>query len=659
MITKPKLNHSHRRLFYLFPVIVVAAIIAISSSIDTTNGVTDKTKLLIDKHIPELGEVSALQVMMNQRIIMLQKYYETTIPPTDAQAAEINRKFNQHLANLQFLSLSQKQVAMLTQPTANFLHQARLFHEEMSKGPQRDWDKLRAHLAEASRYADEGNARLEAWTQKTRAQATQGAQQTLLEINRLSTLQLSFNTAIAVASVLLLAVLYARLKDQEKLFRRAHHDEVTGLPNRRALHRYAEDFLASDEADKEHAFMLISIDRFAVITGTFGHVLGDQLLKTFSQRLEKLVHESNTDARLFSFDRANWVICVKEHPELLPGKDVAQMIVDFAAQPLLENEREYNVSCSIGMSYYPKDASELEPLVACSDTARRAAIDKGGSCFRIYQAAMKKNAEHCLSMEMRIRAALQTQSFELHYQPKLEADGQSIASAEALIRWRQSSGFISPGEFIPVAETTGLIIPIGEWVIEQACRDWLAWQSAGLNPPPVAVNISAQQFQLADFPELVSRILADTQMPPEMLELEITEEASSGNPHQVVSAMNALKAIGVGIAIDDFGTGYSSLSYLKQFPVDVLKIDRAFVSQIETSEQDKAIVHMIIDMAHQLNFTVVAEGVETDAQWQTLQDLGCDVLQGFLFSRPLGVPDYAAYLAQDSRLLSDLQQEVS
>ena len=647
MLTKPQSSHSFKSLFLLLPIIVFGAVMAIWTSIDTTDGVKDETEALIDVHIPELADIAALRVVMDERAIMLHKYYETMEPPGIDKTETVNKRFIQLLNSLRNTSLPEEQILKLTRSTDSFSEAAKLFDDEM-RNPGRDWDLLREYLADANAHADLGRKTLESWNQNIRDAATTGAQSTLREVNNLSLFHIAFNASIAIGSLLLVLALYTHLRGEKKLFERAHQNEITQLPNRRALDNYAKEVLLVEGLSETHAFMLISMDRFAMLTGTYGHDLGNQLLVLFSQKLEALLEDNAVDARLFSFDRTHWIVCIREVPGLLAGRDVADLIVDFASQPLMADGRAYNVSCSVGVAYFPNDANELAPLIACADTARLLAVEQGGSRYAIYQTEMQKQAERCLAMEMRIQTALRNGEYQLHYQPKFAIDGCSVVSSEALIRWPHGEGFIFPGDFIPIAESTGLVIPLGTWVIRRACLDWLEWQRQGVNVPGVAVNVSAQQFQQEDFPDLVRNILEETGMPAKRLELEITEEASSSNPVKVVEALNALKAIGVSIAIDDFGTGYSSLSYLKQFPVDVLKIDRAFISQIDSSSNDAAIVKMIIDMAHQLGFKVVAEGVETDSQWKILNSLDCDILQGFLFSKPLSPKDYLEHLLSRS-----------
>ncbi|MEE9494117.1 MAG: GGDEF domain-containing phosphodiesterase [Gammaproteobacteria bacterium] len=326
------------------------------------------------------------------------------------------------------------------------------------------------------------------------------------------------------------------------------------------------------------------------------------------------------------------------------GLSVAGALLDLSVTPMRLQERELSVTCSIGMASVTGHAQSLDGLLKHADTALRDVMLAGGSSYLVYNDAMDNEAEQMLSIENDLRLAIQRNELELFYQPKIDPLDSRVACAEALLRWRKQGELVSPGVFIPIAEQTALIIPIGEWVLRTACEQWKQWSEDGLSCVPIAVNISAQQFRLADFPAQVQAILDSAGMPPQMLELEITEEAATGDQQQVIATMHALKGIGVTLAIDDFGTGYSSLSYLKHFPLDVLKVDQSFIREMLCSQDDQAIVEMIVSLAHRLAFKVVAEGVETVEQQRFLEALGCDLLQGFLFSRPLPANDFMQLL---------------
>ena len=650
MLHRTPYKKTYWRVVLLFSAVALAAVVVVWVSLVSAYDVSDKANTLVDRHIPELREIAALQAVMNRRMLSLHDYYATTDLPDEEQALKLVVEFGQHIAGLRRLNPANSELSRVETPVARFQEAANRFDTEMRLGRARDWDRLREHLAEATAQANLALQQLESWNNKIRARASDGGTQTLTEIARMNSIQLGFGLAVLLVAVSLLAVLYARMRDQAKLVHIAHHDELTGLPNRHSLRESARHDHHRGEVPTAKAVMWLGLDRIGLISGTFGHLLGDQLLQAFSRGLEELLENCDAHARLYSFGRANWVVFVDEFPGALSALDTVRLIEAFTSRPLQVDDRELNVSCSIGVTYFQEQDQSLERTLREADTARRAAFDAGGNCHRVYQEEMTRSAELFLSMESNLRSALHHDAFELYYQPKVAADSGKVYCAEALLRWQHGGRYISPAEFIPVAEQTGLVVTIGTWVLRHVCQRWMDRRQQGEPCLPVAVNISAQQFRAPDFPALVQAILADTRMPPEMLELEITEEAADARPELVVQVMQALKDIGVTLAIDDFGTGYSSLAYLKRFPIDVLKIDRAFVAQLEESAQDRAIVQLVIKMAHELGFSVVAEGVETHEQHRLLHAMSCDLLQGFLFSKPLPERDYLDYVKQQERV---------
>lgn len=646
MLHRPSYKKPLWRVALLFPVVALAAVVFVWVSLGTVHDVSEKADALIARHIPELREISALQAIMNQRLIGLHDYYATTDLHDEAGGESLAQRFDRHLSKLRRLNPLNRDLSSVEAPVAGFQRASALFDAEMQLGAARDWDRLRAHLAAATAEANRAVHQLELWNARIRERASAGGEQTLTEIARLNSIQLGFSFAVILVAVALLGVLYARMRDQERLLHTALHDDLTGLPNRHSLRGYAQRAGDPGIDVPRTGVIWLGLDRIGLISGTYGHVLGDELLRVFSGGLEIILDDGEVHARLYSFERANWVVFVDEHPGALTALDTVNRIKAFTAAPLCVDERELNVSCSIGVAYCRGDYLSLEKTLREADTARRAAFDLGGNGHQIYRAEMTGLAKSFMSLESDLRNALRDDAFELHYQAKVVAASGEAYCAEALLRLRLNGRQISPGEFIPIAERTGLVVPIGTWVLRKACERWVARQRQGEPCLPVAVNISAQQFQASDFPALVLTILETSGMPPEMLELEITEEAANAQPERVVQTMRALKEIGVTLAIDDFGTGYSSLAYLKRFPIDVLKVDRAFVAQLEDSKQDRAIVQMVIDMAHEMGFSVVAEGVETEGQHQLLNAMSCDLLQGFLFSKPLAEDDYYAFLRQ-------------
>jgi diguanylate cyclase (GGDEF)-like protein len=423
----------------------------------------------------------------------------------------------------------------------------------------------------------------------------------------------------------------------------AHHDALTGLSNRVALEARLEQALASaDRHGGKLGLMFIDLDRFKNINDSLGHDVGDALLVAIAGRLARALRETDTAAR---FGGDEFVLVL---PDIGSANDlvtIAGKIVDALNQPIVAHGHALHTSGSIGISIFPEDGRDVATLMKNADTAMYSAKASGRNTFHFYTDAMNLSASRRLDTETRLRSALEAQQFELYYQPLLRGDGD-IAGLEALIRWRDPErGLIAPGEFIPVAEDSGLILPIGEWVIERACEQIVAWASAGLPRLRVSVNLSPRQLRSKALVPFIGRVLLDTGLPPDVLELEITESGILDTGDEAKTIMLQLREMGITLAIDDFGTGYSSLSHLKEFPVQKLKIDRSFVQDIETDPSDRAIAISTIALAHALGMTVVAEGVENAAQLAVLREHGCDELQGFLFSRPLPAAEIPGLIA--------------
>ncbi len=412
--------------------------------------------------------------------------------------------------------------------------------------------------------------------------------------------------------------------------RAARHDVLTNLPNRLALAEAAEIAISdSKRTSAKFALMVMNVDRLKTINDSLGHVAGDELLRELSQRLRTLLRRSDVLARLAGDEFA-----ILAHD--LDAADAATIVakIDEALrEPFFTRKVELHASLSIGISLFPADGASFETLLRRADVAMRTAKETSVGSYRFYAPEMSNLADDRLALETELRRALELGQLELHYQPKVDIATGRVRSAEALIRWRHPTrGLVSPGVFIPVAEESGLIVPIGEWVLRSACRQLRLWIDAGMPPVRVAVNLSAKQFRQADLASVVKSALAESQLEPGYLELELTESAVMHDAEKSAETLQALSTMGVHISIDDFGTGYSSLSYLRRFPLDKLKIDRSFIRDLMMNPDDVSIVKAIISLAHSLRLRVVAEGVETAEQLEFLKNLGCDQYQGFYYS---------------------------
>jgi len=440
---------------------------------------------------------------------------------------------------------------------------------------------------------------------------------------------------------------------RQKMAHLAHHDFLTDLPNRILLSDRIENAIAlARRHGKQRALLFLDLDRFKHINDSLGHPIGDKLLQSVAHRLVACVRGSDTVSRQGGDE---FVILLAEIEHAKDAARSAEKILQALAAPHSIAGTELHVSASIGISIYPDDGRDAETLIKCADTAMYHAKDRGRNNYQFFTEDMNVRAVERQFLEGNLRRAVERREFVLHYQPKINLETGSITGVEALIRWRHPErGLIPPALFVPIAEDCGLIVPIGRWVLREACRQAQAWIAAGLPPLPVAVNISALEFQSKGFLEGVRAILEETRLNPGCLELELTESVlmPAGSP---APTLIALKALGLRLAIDDFGTGYSSLSYLRQFPIDTLKIDQSFVREITTGSLDDTIVSAIIGMGKTLKQSVVAEGVETGEQLAFLQRLRCNEGQGYHFSRPVSADAFATLLKTKQKLMPQLQ----
>ena len=453
---------------------------------------------------------------------------------------------------------------------------------------------------------------------------------------------------VALASMFGASLLLRRLRQavdqaQSHLRHLAHNDTVTNLRNRHAFNEHLAHALPGvDRLGGTVGLLLLDLDDFKAVNDTLGHQTGDMLLKLVAQRLASALRSTDILCRIGGDEFAVVTERMLKDPEL--GL-VARKILDALTPPFQCGAHEIHVSASIGTSCYPQDAGDAQTLIRSADTAMYQAKYKGKNTFAAFAAEMDLRAQKRRALESALRKALANGQMELHYQPQLHLHAPCIVGAEALLRWNHPElGPVSPLEFIPIAEDSGLIVELGQWVLQSACRQAAAWHQAGLGPIRIAVNLSARQARDPNLLQLVTRTLHESALPPHLLELEITESMLMENIDANIALLEQLHQMGIQLSIDDFGTGYSSMSYLKRFPIDQLKIDRHFVRDIPGNGDDEAISKAIISMAHSLGMTVVAEGVESAAQQQFMRAAGCDIMQGYYFARPLPAAQLSALL---------------
>lgn len=431
-----------------------------------------------------------------------------------------------------------------------------------------------------------------------------------------------------------------RKATEKQLEYQAYYDALTGLPNRLLFRdRVVTAIAQSKRSRRGMAVMYLDLDNFKHVNDALGHSVGDALLRDVATRLQSCVRASDTISRLGGDE---FTILLNETLSSDAVGSVARKILQSLTHPFGVDGHELFVTASIGISVYPNDGEDVETLLKCADSAMYRAKELGRNQFQLFTAAMNERYVHRLALEQHLHRALERREFEMYYQPIYDRARRTVSSVEALVRWNHPErGVVSPAEFIPLAEETGLIVAIGEWVLDHVCAQLSQWHRSGLKTLHAAVNISAPQLQQANFVALVRDALTRYDLPPQSLELEITESVAVQNIELTMEVLHALRRLGVSVAIDDFGTGQSSLIYLKRFPIDTIKIDQIFVRDVTRDESAASIVSYVINLAHSMKLRVVAEGVETDEQYSFLRWYACDLLQGYLFSRPL--PAKAAY----------------
>ncbi len=438
---------------------------------------------------------------------------------------------------------------------------------------------------------------------------------------------------------------------QEKLNHLAYHDALTDLPNQVLFKdRLKQAIALSHRSDQIQAVMLLNVDRFKTINDSLGYMAGDRLLQSVAQRLTSCVRESDTVAR---FGGDEFALLLTQIPRAQDAANVARAIKNALDQAFLFDDQEIFVSSSIGISLYPNDGRDTAGLLKTAGVALDRAKVQGGNSYQFYTAGGTTRALRQLVLESNLRSGVERSEFFVQYQPQVAIKDFHLVGMEALVRWQHPSlGLLAPGEFITLAEESGIIIQLGDWILRNACAQNKAWQDAGLTPMCLSVNFSARQFQQPTFIADINQILKDTNLDPRWLELELTESSIMKDPEEAIEKLHELKLMGIKVAIDDFGTGYSSLNYLKRFPIDTLKIDKSFVSDVCKDPHDTSIVRAIINLGHALDLTVIAEGVETKEQLQYLSALECDVVQGFLFSKALSVTAFEELLMEQARVTS-------
>ena len=464
----------------------------------------------------------------------------------------------------------------------------------------------------------------------------------------LATLYLFLYLVVRKADRIIASQEQERAAKEEQVRHQAYHDTLTGLPNRAHFaERMSETIALAARHGHTCALMFIDLDRFKIVNDSLGHQAGDALLKVASERVIECLRQGDL---LFRMGGDEFTVILPEIAAPEDAAHVARRILEALVQPASLHEHELSVGATIGIAVYPGDGRNGEELLKNADAAMYAAKDSGRGTHAFYRAEMNQRAMQRLDLEVALQKGFRDGEFALYYQPRIDCKTRQVVALEALLRWNSPArGLVLPAEFIGVLEDTGLMIIVGEWVLRTACTQVRRWAGEGHAPRRVSVNVSTAQFQSPGFVAMVQRVLRDTGVAPGQIELELTESLLIANAEQARGTLGALKALGLHLSIDDFGTGYSSLNYLRHFAVDSLKIDRSFITDISNSPRDRAVATAIIGLAKALEITVVAEGVETEAQAAFFDSVHCNELQGFLFSKALPVDQLEPYLTGQPR----------
>jgi diguanylate cyclase (GGDEF)-like protein len=450
------------------------------------------------------------------------------------------------------------------------------------------------------------------------------------------------------AELLLRSMHYSieRKRYQVQLEHQANYDALTGLPNRSLLHDRLRQAVYAQRTPRNVAVVFMDLDQFKFVNDSLGHSAGDKLLKAMGERLRAVLRDGDTVGRVGG-DEFVLILADQSNEEVIFR--ALQRISARVAEPIEVDGEELYITCSAGVSLYPQDGLDVDTLLKNADAAMYRAKEHGRNNFQFYTAEMNERVNERLALENALRRGLERRELVLHYQQKVDLKSGAIIGAEALVRWMHPEwGLVRPARFIPLAEETGLIVPLGEWVLHEACRQTRAWLDQGLEPGRVSVNLSARQFRQEGLVRVVSRILEQTRLDPAYLEMELTESMVMHNVESAIATLQGLKSLGVALSVDDFGTGYSSLAYLKDLPIDTLKIDRAFVRDIGAGDEgdEGVLAQAIISLGHALDLKVIAEGVETDAQLRFLRRHGCDQVQGFLHGEAVAPREHAQLLTR-------------
>ncbi len=635
-------SRRYRWAIYGLLVVVIAAGIALFFAMaSTTREIRASTTPLLKENIPALHHLADFETALLRHQLALNKYVVASVGRARFEhlEAETAQKMAANFDDVRRDLLQSSQMSSLDTNYRAIIALGPMLEQLMAAAPV-DMVQVTKLLADLNVKTNNIATLLAAAKQDIERSVYLVGDMANNGIDRISQLVNLYSVGMLAVALFMMYHVWARFRSENVLAYQAAHDPLTGLAHRGSFERRLKKL-----GGQPHTVVLGMIDRFERVIGGLGHAFGDRLMQEIAARIKRTA--GRYGGEVFRLDGANVAILYKssgDHPEF---QEALSSLQDHMRQPFEFDQHEIFSSMSMGGAQYPRDGAESMLLLQNADAALQAAREAGGDCFVAYSIALNTRAQERLALETQLRHAIERNELELHYQPQQRLADNGLVGFEALVRWRRNGELISPADFIPLAEECGLIVPIGDWVLAEACRQAKIWSLETTHKFVIAVNISPRQFHHPAFLRRVSEILAESMIDPAFIELEITEGIVMRDVEHTIELLTDLRQRGLTLAIDDFGTGYSSLAYLKRFSIDKLKIDQSFVRHLRPNSEDAAIVQAVINLGHHLGLLVIAEGVETVLQRELLHSWGCDEIQGYLYGRPLAA-DKATHFILDN-----------
>jgi len=616
-------------IYGLLVVVIAAGVVLFLEMASTTRKIRAMTEPLLEENLPTLHHLADFESALLRYQLALNKYVLASVDSQRFARLE-NETSGQMAQSFSALSHDLPELSQMPEWTSNY--QAVLTMgpalEQLMATPSPSRAQQRDLLAELNLRTNNIRNLLEVVERDAEASLYDVSSMTNRGLDKITLLVNLYCLGMFFVGLFMLYHVWARFRSETALAYQAAYDPLTGLAHRGSFERRLKKM-----SGQPHIVVLGMIDRFERIIGGLGHAFGDRVILEIAHRVKQAVEHHGGE--VFRLDGANVAILYKSHGDHLYFQEALAKLQEHMRRPFEFDEHEIFSSMSLGSAEYPRDGIESVHLLQHASVALEAARDSGGDCFVPYSKSLDTRAQDRLALEAQLRHAVERNELELHYQPQQRLSDDGLVGFEALVRWRRNGELIAPGEFIPLAEESGLIVPIGDWVLAEACRQAKIWSLEAGHKFVIAVNISPRQFHHPSFLRRVTNTLAENRIDPAFIELEITEGIVMRDVERTIELLKDLRARGLTLSIDDFGTGYSSLAYLKRFSIDKLKIDQSFVRQLQPGSEDAAIVQAVISLGHNLGLQVIAEGVETADQRELLRKWGCDQIQGYFYGRPL------------------------